>query len=88
MTPNTEALPPQSVQLGGPDAPYRQPQPMRFARMLKLYIAAHDGLTQKQVAQQAGVGESTLSRFLSGEQVPDGKAFAALLAWSLEGRQQ
>lgn len=55
--------------------------PMRLARMLKLYVATHEGLTQKQVAQEAGIGESTLSRFLSGEQMPDGRAFAALVTW-------
>lgn len=60
-----------------------QPKPMRLARMLKLYVAATEGMTQKQVAQQAGVNESTLSRFLSGEQMPDGTAFAALLVWCL-----
>ncbi len=59
------------------------PAPMRFARMLKLYIVTTEGLTQKQVAKESGVNESTLSRFLSGEQMPDGTAFAALLAWSL-----
>lgn len=58
-------------------------KPLRLARMLRLYVAATEGLTQKQVAQQAGVNESTLSRFLSGEQMPDGAAFAALLVWCL-----
>jgi transcriptional regulator with XRE-family HTH domain len=53
---------------------------MRMARMLRLYIAASD-LTQKQVAADAGIAESTLSRFLSGEQMPDARGFLALLAW-------
>jgi len=52
---------------------------IRLARMLRLYIAATEGLTQKQVAQQTGINESTVSRFLSGEQMPDGRAFSALL---------
>lgn len=60
-----------------------QPKPVRLARMLRLYIAATEGMTQKQVAQATGVNESTLSRFLSGEQMPDGAAFAALLVWCL-----
>lgn len=64
-----------------------QPKPVRLARMLRLYIAATEGMTQKQVAQQTGVNESTLSRFLSGEQMPDGTAFAALLVWCL-GKQE
>jgi transcriptional regulator with XRE-family HTH domain len=58
-------------------------KPMRLARMLRLYVAASEDLTQKQVAHESGVNESTLSRFLSGEQMPDGRAFAALLAWCL-----
>lgn len=58
-----------------------QPKPMRLARMLKLYVAAHEELTQKRVAQEAGISESSLSRFLSGEQMLDGRAFAALVAW-------
>lgn len=60
-----------------------QPKPMRLARMLRLYVATTEGMTQKQVAQQTGVNESTISRFLSGEQMPDGAAFAALLVWCL-----
>ena len=60
-----------------------QAKPMRLARMLRLYVAATEGLTQKQVAQQSGVSESTVSRFLSGEQMLDGRAFAALLAYCL-----
>jgi transcriptional regulator with XRE-family HTH domain len=58
-------------------------KPMRLARMLRLYIAASEDMTQKQVAQECGVSTSTVSRFLSGEQMPDGRAFAALLAWCL-----
>ncbi|MBK8105990.1 MAG: helix-turn-helix domain-containing protein [Betaproteobacteria bacterium] len=84
MDPNTR--------IGGPQAAYRKEQippapaaaaPMRLARMLRLYVAATEGLTQKQVAQAAGVNESTVSRFLSGEQLPDGRAFAALLTYCL-----
>lgn len=62
-------------------------KPMRLARMIKLYIAATDGLNQKTVAQQSGISESTLSRFLGGDQMPDGRAFAALLAWSLRDQE-
>jgi len=82
------------VKIGGPDAPYRYetkfdlptptmaPVPMRLARMLKLYVATHEGgLTQRQVAKEAGMSEATLSRFLTGEQMPDGRSFGALVAW-------
>lgn len=85
-----------NAKIGGPDAPYRQEHrvpvfmsptvvlaQMRLARMLRLYVAATEGLTQKKVARAAGVSESTLSRFLSGEQMPDGRAFASLLVYCL-----
>ena len=87
MDPNTK--------IGGPDAPYRNKQrvevlpklaaqaPMRLARMLRLYIAADLALTQRTVAQETGISDSTLSRFLAGEQMPDARAFAALLTWCL-----
>lgn len=53
---------------------------MRLARMLKLYIAA-EGLEQKKVAAEIGIGESTLSRFMSGEALPAADAYARVLAW-------
>lgn len=59
-------------------------RPMRFARMLRLYVATTDGVTQQRVATEAGVSESTLSRFLRGQQMPEGRAFAALLSWALK----
>lgn len=58
-----------------------KPTPTRLARMLKLYIAAADGLSQKQIAAECEMSESTLSRFLSGEQQPDGRAFFRLVTW-------
>lgn len=83
-----------NVKIGGPDAPYRHEtkhsfptvgqasSPMRLARMLKLYLATHEGgLTQKQVAKEIGMSEASLSRFLTGEQMPDGRSFGALVAW-------
>lgn len=73
-----------NARIGGPDAPYRKekdPMPMRLARMVRLFIAADGTLTQKQVAMEIGINESTLSRFLSGEQMPDSRAFVALVIW-------
>lgn len=70
--------------LQGPvDRPVRPGAAMRFARMLRLYVAATDGVTQKQIARESGVNVSTLSRFINGDQMPDGRSFAALLAWAL-----
>lgn len=53
---------------------------MRLARMMALYIAA-EGLEQKRVAEEIGVGESTLSRFLTGSALPAADAYARMLAW-------
>lgn len=61
--------------IGGPDAPYRherQPTPamvlvpMRLTRMLKLYVATHEELTQKRVAQEAGISESPVEERACG----------------------
>jgi transcriptional regulator with XRE-family HTH domain len=48
--------------------------------MMALYIAA-EGLEQKKIAEEVGIGESTLSRFLSGQALPAADAYARLLAW-------
>lgn len=79
------------AKIGGPDAPYRSerrgpdsetaPPPMRLARMLKLYVAATNGYSSAQLSIESGVSESTISRFLAGKQMPEAKAFAALVAW-------
>lgn len=53
----------------------------RFAEMLRLYIAAYR-LTQKQVASEVGVNESTLSRFLEGGSMPDAHSFMRIVVWA------
>jgi len=57
---------------------------MRLAEMLRLYIAAN-GLEQKAVATEIGVSESTLSRFVSGNAVPDAIGFMRIIAWATGG---
>jgi predicted transcriptional regulator len=59
------------------------PAQMRLARALRLLIAA-ENLEQKAVAEQIGINESTLSRFLSGRADPDAAGFARILSWSLQ----
>lgn len=54
---------------------------MRLAEMLRLYIAANN-LEQKAVAQEIGISESTLSRFLGGTNTPDGVGFMRVVAWA------
>ena len=55
----------------------------RFARMLRLYIATTEGYSSRRLSEETGVSESTISRFLSGQQLPDAAGFAALLSWVL-----
>lgn len=54
---------------------------MRLAEMLRLYIAAN-GLEQKAVANDIGVSESTFSRFLAGNAMPDAIGFMRIIAWA------
>lgn len=49
--------------------------------MLKLYIDTTDGMSQKKLSEETGVSETTISRFLAGERLPDAQAFAAIQAW-------
>lgn len=54
----------------------------RLAMMLRLFIASQ-GLEQRAVADDMGISESTLSRFLSGKQNPDGAGFCKIIVWVL-----
>ena len=51
--------------------------------MLRAYIMCHPSRTQKQIALECGVSQSTLSRFISEKQMPDMYAFAKILAWCI-----
>ena len=48
--------------------------------MLRIYLAAMN-LQQKDVAEEIGISESTLSRFLSGQQMPDAAGFMKIIGW-------
>ena len=52
----------------------------RFAEMLRLYFAAYR-INQKDAAEEIGISESTLSRFLGGNQMPDAHGFMRIIAW-------
>lgn len=56
---------------------------MKLARMVRLFVETTDGLSQKQVAAEIGINESTLSRFLNGESMPDAVGFSKILTWCL-----
>jgi DNA-binding Xre family transcriptional regulator len=55
---------------------------VRIAKMIKVYCAATD-LTAKELAQQTGINESTLSRFFSDGSI-SASGLAALIKWMLE----
>ena len=52
----------------------------RLSEMLRIYIAAMN-IEQKTVAIEIGISESSLSRFLNGEQLPDSPGFIRILMW-------
>lgn len=54
---------------------------MRLAKMLKLYRAA-EGIDQKAMAEQIGIGHSTLCRLEQGKGL-EMKAVGKLIAWML-----
>lgn len=48
--------------------------------MIRLYVAVK-GLEQKEIAEAWGCGESTVTRFLKGGQVPNGPTVARIIGW-------
>ena len=53
----------------------------RFAEMVRIYLAAYR-MTQKQAAEEIGINESTLSRFLNEGAMPDAHGFMRIVAWA------
>ena len=60
---------------------------MILAKMLRLYLDAND-LDQKTAAQQMKINESTLSRFMSGQTLPDAENFMRILLWATGTRRK
>jgi len=56
----------------------------RLAAMLRLYIATGNR-EQRELADEIGINESTLSRYLSGKASPDAEGFSKILVWVLAG---
>ncbi len=52
---------------------------MRIGRILKIYRAL-EGLEQREVADQIGIGYSTLCRIEKGKS-PDAKGMIKIIAW-------
>lgn len=58
-------------------------QPTKLARMIKLWVAAND-IEQAQLASEWKAPPATVSRFLNGKNMPDGRTTARIIAWLLE----
>lgn len=58
-------------------------QPTKLAKMVKLWIAAND-IDQLQLAKEWGTPGATVSRFLNGKNMPDGRTTARIISWLLE----
>lgn len=61
-------------------------KPTRLAWMIRIWAAAAD-IQQADLAKQWGATPSTVTRFLSGESMPDGRTLAKIIAWLLEDSQ-
>lgn len=53
---------------------------MKLATIIRLYVAVN-AVSQKDLAKEWGVGESTVTRFLKNGQMPDGRSTARIIAW-------
>jgi transcriptional regulator with XRE-family HTH domain len=53
---------------------------MRLAKMILLYLAANN-LSQKVIANQLDISESSFSRYLSGDSGLDAASFMKLISW-------
>lgn len=52
----------------------------RLAAMVKLWVKLTD-IKQNDLAEAWGCGSSTVTRFLAGENMPDGPTTARIIAW-------
>ena len=58
-------------------------QPTKLAKMIRLWLAAND-IEQTELAKAWEAAPSTVSRFLNGAHLPDGRTMARIIAWMLE----
>lgn len=58
-------------------------EPSKLARMIRIWAAA-TGIEQAEIAKAWDSQPSTVSRFLNGNNLPDGKTMARIIAWLLE----
>lgn len=55
----------------------------RLSLMVKLYVAMQD-IEQKSLATEWGCSESTVTRFLTGQALPEPKTLLRIFQWTLE----
>jgi hypothetical protein len=53
---------------------------MRLAQMVKLWCKVHD-VEYRTLAREWGASNATVTRFLAGEQTPNGETVAKIIAW-------
>lgn len=58
-------------------------KPTRLALALRLYIAANQ-IEQRLLAKEWDCSESTVTRFLAGQAMPEAKTMMRILAWMIE----
>ena len=58
-------------------------EPTRLARMIRIWAAAI-GTEQTELAKQWNTAQSTVSRFLNGNSLPDGRTMSRIICWLLE----
>jgi len=58
-------------------------QPTKLAKMIRLWLAAND-IDQKALEGPWQATGATISRFLNGAHMPDGRTTARIIAWILE----
>jgi len=60
-----------------------KPQPTKLAVMLRMWLSYH-GIEQRDFSVELGCSPSTVTRFLAGTAMPDGKTVARIIAWLFE----
>lgn len=61
----------------------REEKPTRLAVAIRLYVASRN-IDQKTIAKSVGCGQSTITRFLSGEAIPESLTMLKIATWLME----
>jgi predicted XRE-type DNA-binding protein len=58
-------------------------KPAKIVNMIRLWLAVNN-VEQTELAKAWGASTATVSRFLSGQNMPDGRTTARIVSWLLE----